>query len=559
MPTYKTPNVYVEEISKLPPSVVSVSSAVPVFIGYTEKAGEGLSLKNKPTRITNLLEYEAFFGGPETVELIANVRPDGSVKTAEPVNPLTHVMHPSLDIFFKNGGGPCYIISIGTYKDTMDKAHFEDALTKLQKEDEPTIIVLVDAIHLNPTDATPYYDLCQQAIAQCAKLKDRFLVIDVLPQEEEGKDPIIKSAEVLRSKIGTSNLKYAAAYYPYLETSLVYAYQETGVTIKHDYGVWDSDTNGLRVLANEMGQTIETTANPGSITFAYTAGGAEDGGDAAGGKLTINLGEGDVTPSQVLSAWESCSDVSLKKSFSLFINGDGSAAIKGGGACEAPADQNLGDPTLATDDSQLYNSVKLGLTTQYMTLAPSAAIAGVYCRVDAERGVWKAPANVSLASVVKPTELITNLDQEDLNVHTSGKSINAIRFFTDKGVLVWGARTLAGNDNEWRYVPVRRLFNLIEESIQKATQFAVFEPNDVNTWMTVKIMIENYLLTLYQQGAFSGSTPEEAYFVKVGLGETMDSQDILEGRLKFEIGVCAVRPAEFVILQFSHKVQGAAA
>jgi phage tail sheath protein FI len=143
-----------------------------------------------------------------------------------------------------------------------------------------------------------------------------------------------------------------------------------------------------------------------------------------------------------------------------------------------------------------------------------------------------------------------------LNVDpTAGKSINALRAFTGKGILVWGARTLAGNDNEWRYVSVRRLFNLIEESTQKATAFAVFEPNDATTWLKVKAMIESYLYGLWEQGGLAGPTPEDAFFVNVGLGKTMTAQDILEGRMVVEIGIAAVRPAEFIILRFTHKMQ----
>ena len=143
-----------------------------------------------------------------------------------------------------------------------------------------------------------------------------------------------------------------------------------------------------------------------------------------------------------------------------------------------------------------------------------------------------------------------------MNVDTTGgKSINAIRAFTGKGTLVWGARTLAGNDNEWRYVPVRRLFIMIEESCRKSTAFAVFEPNTLTTWLKVKGMIESFLYGLWQQGALAGAKPEDAYFVNVGLGKTMTPQDVLEGRMIVEIGVAAVRPAEFIILRFSHKLQ----
>ena len=122
---------------------------------------------------------------------------------------------------------------------------------------------------------------------------------------------------------------------------------------------------------------------------------------------------------------------------------------------------------------------------------------------------------------------------------------------------MWGARTLAGNDNEWRYVNVRRLFIMIEESAKKSTSFAVFEANDASTWLKVKGMLESYLYGLWEQGALQGSKPETAYYVNVGLGKTMTAQDVLEGRMNVEIGIAAVRPAEFIILKFSHKLPGA--
>jgi phage tail sheath protein FI len=214
--------------------------------------------------------------------------------------------------------------------------------------------------------------------------------------------------------------------------------------------------------------------------------------------------------------------------------------------------------SIQSTNTALYNQIKAALNQQRVVLPPSAAVAGIYAQVDRERGVWKAPANVSVAAVIGPTTKITHREQEDLNIDpNAGKSINAIREFTGKGTLVWGARTLAGNDNEWRYVPVRRLFNMIEESARKATAFAVFEPNDATTWLKVKAMIESFLYGLWERGALAGSTPKAAYFVHVGLGKTMTPQQVLEGLMIVEIGVAAVRPAEFIILRFSHKLQEA--
>ncbi len=182
-------------------------------------------------------------------------------------------------------------------------------------------------------------------------------------------------------------------------------------------------------------------------------------------------------------------------------------------------------------------------------------MAGIYAQVDNSRGVFKAPANVSVSNVVRPLVKLSNEQQAEMNVHSSGKSINAIRSFTDKGVLVWGARTLDGNSNEWRYISVRRFFLFAEETISKSIERFVFEPNNENTWVKVKAAIENFLTDQWRAGALAGSTPRQAFFVNVGLGQTMTPQDILEGRLVVLVGMAAVRPAEFIVLQFTHKLQ----
>jgi phage tail sheath protein FI len=161
-----------------------------------------------------------------------------------------------------------------------------------------------------------------------------------------------------------------------------------------------------------------------------------------------------------------------------------------------------------------------------------------------------------LNNVAGLTARIDNEEQDDLNVDViAGKSINAIRAFAGRGILVWGARTLAGNDNEWRYISVRRFFNMVEESVKKSTSWAVFEPNDAGLWTKIKAMIENYLTLKWRDGALTGAKPDEAFFVNVGLGVTMTSQDILEGRLIVDIGMAVVRPAEFIVLRFMHKMQ----
>lgn len=451
MAVYKTPDVFVEEISTLPPSVAEVSTAIPAFIGYTAIAPDAPDIV--PVRITSFLEFTTLFGGPAPVKFTATINGNAveSVKIAEDDPMQIHKLYYAMDLYFKNGGSDCYIVSLGKY-DTYDKskakAAFETGIDSLITEDEPTLIVLSEAATLAAND---YYDLCKLALDQCAKLQDRFCIFDVRPAGEADKE---SSVQQFRNGIGTRDLKYGAAYYPYLNTSLSFAYDEANVQVT-----------------------------------------------------------GSVDPASPLS--------DLKQS-----------------------------------QTALYNTVKQELMKFKVVLPPAPAIAGVYAYTDRTRGVWKAPANVSLNAVISPFTKISASDQENLNVDTTGgKSVNAIRSFVGKGTLVWGARTLAGNDNEWRYVPVRRLFIMIEESAKKASYFAVFEPNDAGTWLKVKGMIESFLYSLWQQGALAGSTSKAAYYVNVGLGTTMTTQDVLEGRMIVEIGIAAVRPAEFIILRFSHKLQ----
>lgn len=456
MQTYKTPGAYVQEIATLPASIVEVATAIPAFLGYTEKGGPSNTAQVIPVvkRIGSMLEYETFFGGANPSAFTYTNDSDGNlVSLMRTIPTFDFMLYYSLSVYFKNGGGSCYIVSLGDYSANPTEAHFTAGLSALEKEDEPTLLVMTDAVNLASTN---YNVVCQAALAQCNKLGDRFAILDIKEND---------FGATFRTNIGASNLKYGAAYYPFVQTALTYTYDETKVAT-------------AAVAAN-------SAATPPILAV----------------------------PAIPMSS-------------------------------------------LPATNTALYQQLKAALAQQYITLPPSGAIAGVYATVDRERGVWKAPANISLSGVIGPVVKINDADQENLNVDAvSGKSINAIRAFSGKGTLVWGARTLAGNDNEWRYVPVRRLFNLIEESTQKATAFSVFEPNDANTWLKVKAMIDNYLYGLWQQGALVGTTPEDAYFVQVGLGKTMTPQDVLEGRMIVSIGVAAVRPAEFILLNFMHKLQ----
>lgn len=181
-----------------------------------------------------------------------------------------------------------------------------------------------------------------------------------------------------------------------------------------------------------------------------------------------------------------------------------------------------------------------------LSLPPSALMAGVYGKTDRERGVWKAPANVVLNGVSDVSVRVTDAQQATLNP----QGINVIRHFSDRGFVVWGSRTQK-NDDDWRYVPVRRLFDAAERDIKKALQPMVFEPNSQPTWKRVQTAIDNYLYSLWQQGGLAGNKAEEAYFVRVGKGITMTQDEINQGKMIIQVGMAAVRPAEFIILQFT--------
>jgi hypothetical protein len=202
-------------------------------------------------------------------------------------------------------------------------------------------------------------------------------------------------------------------------------------------------------------------------------------------------------------------------------------------------------------DSDLYKSIKNELIQQLEAIPPSGAIAGIYATTDNRVGVWKAPANVSITGITGFTTTISDAEQATMNVSLSdGKSVNALRNFNGKGNLVWGARTLAGNDNEWRYISVRRLNSSIEHSINGYLQQFVFEENSQVIWTSVNEDIGNYLNDLWKSGALQGNSPKESYNVQVGLGKTMTAENLLNGKMKIQVSISPVHPAEFLILNF---------
>jgi phage tail sheath protein FI len=182
-----------------------------------------------------------------------------------------------------------------------------------------------------------------------------------------------------------------------------------------------------------------------------------------------------------------------------------------------------------------------------IAVPPSGFICGIYARSDIQRGVWKAPANEVMLGALRFEREVTTGEQEVLNP----EGVNCLRTFFGRGNRVWGARTVS-SDPEWIYVNVRRYFIYLENSIDRSTQWAVFEPNGERLWASIRTTIESFLFNEWKQGALMGTTPEEAFFVRCDRS-TMTQQDFDQGRLICEIGVAALKPAEFVIFRIGQK------
>ncbi|MBF0383840.1 MAG: phage tail sheath family protein, partial [Magnetococcales bacterium] len=177
-------------------------------------------------------------------------------------------------------------------------------------------------------------------------------------------------------------------------------------------------------------------------------------------------------------------------------------------------------------------------------------------RRDSNKGVWNAPANVVLASVDKPTMKVDHQQQENLNVPLDGKAVDVIREFVGRGAVVWGARTLDGNSNDYRYIQVRRTLIFIEQSIKNALNPFVFAANDGKTWSNVRAMISNFLSNLWSQGGLMGNSAGEAFSVECGLGSTMTGLDILNGYMIVKVELQMIHPAEFIELTIKQKMEG---
>lgn len=469
-----------------------------------------------------------------------------------------YYLYNSIRLFYLNGGSTCYIISVGNDKTKPEVKLFTEAIGTLVYEQDPTMLLCPDALRLEEAD---YNTVMTSMLSHCASVQSRVALFDVRNGAVTKVDDISPKIDKFREGVGQNFLNYGVAYFPWVNTSVI---SDTDVSF---YNLNDDALSTLRKVLNPNSSDLNGTARkPNQVeivvpvldksTATNAANNAQTGGTATGtqtGGTTTGTQAGGTTTIPQQNIFDQAIDLLASD---VTVDFDAASAPEGYTNAQAVADKRQAiDNSLRT----LYPDYKLiikAMATYLSTLPVSPAMAGVYTAVDSSRGVWKAPANWSLNAVTSPTVSLSDRDQGRLNVDpTTGKSVNVIRAFKGMGVLVWGARTLDGNSQDWRYINVRRTMIMIEQSVKLAAHNYVFEPNDANTWVTVKSAIDSFLFNLWKQGALAGVVPADAYQVLVGLGSTMTADDILNGYMNVTVLVAIVRPAEFIELTFQQQMQ----
>jgi phage tail sheath protein FI len=517
-----TPGVYINQVDALPDAIVPVATAVPAFIGYTPQAEyQGVSYLDRPMRITSLAEFLAIYGLPDPpppadlakqyspqYDLVPQAGPPtvgtslllgGTYYAVLPDPATVYYLYNSLRLFFENGGGAAWIVSVGTYgpasgqslatpatplvNPNVELADLQRGLALLKGETEPTMYVCPDATLLLVADNAT---LMQAMLRQADEVQAAVCLFDVIGGHQP--DPVLYTQDIatFRSSVGSAGLNYGVAYYPFIETTVV---------------------------------------QPGELDFT-------------------NLFGGDIARLAPLLDSPACPDPAARSLLD---------AIQHPPATGAMTHAQLHAALLAA--SPTYTAIINAIQQLAGTLPPSGAMAGVYAVNDSTRGVWSAPANVGIVGATTVTLRLTDTQQAPLNVDAeSGKSINAIRFFNGQGLLVWGARTLDGNSEDWRYVPVRRTVTYIEQSVKQALRPFVFAPNDASTWGAVQGMVVSFLTDVWSQGGLQGASAAEAFSVSVGLGRTMTAQDILDGRMRVMLELAVTHPAEFILVTIEQQM-----
>lgn len=515
-----TPGVYINELNAFPNSVVPVATAVPAFIGYTPTAVyEGKSYTNKPTKITCFADFQAIFCypnpaapapaakqyDPEYYLVAQKAQPtkgdyvviDGTFYSILPDPNTIYYLYNSIRLFYENGGSDAYIVSVGSYgapSKTPTNPGDQIVNPNVQLND------LLNGLALLKNEEEPTMYICPEATL-LSVANNGTLMQEMLLQCEQ-----MQTAVAIFDIIGGN------APDPIMYTNDI-------TTFRNNTG-----SQGLNYGAAYYPFVGTTIMQDGDIDYTNLF-----GGDIA--QLTPLLNPAD-NPDQNVAAIL--------------------AGIKNPGNSGLSVTQYNNSLLIA---SKTYNLITNHVLSNANMLPPSGGIAGVITTIDNQDGVWQAPANTSIVGVSSLPIKLSESQQANLNVDAvSGKSINAIRFFNGLGILIWGARTLDGNSQDWRYLPVRRTMIYLEQSCKLAAHAYVFQPNDKNTWEAVKSMIGSFLTSVWKEGGLQGASAAEAFSVDCGLGTTMTADDLLAGNMNVMIKVAVVHPAEFIIITFQQQM-----
>ncbi len=521
MSSLATPGVYIDEVNSFPNSVVPVATAVPAFIGYTPQAEyNGKSYYNKPTKITSFAEFQAFFmlpDPPAPADAARQYNPEyylveqkeaptsgdyltlnGTIYSILPDPNTIYYLYNSIKLFYQNGGGDAYIVAIGTYgpssKKPLDSPSEQVVNPNVQLSD------LQSGLELLQKETEPTIYVCPEATLMSVA-NNGTLMQSMLLQAEE-----MQTCVCLFDVIGGTDPD------PILYTEDIQTFRDNTGANGLDRGVCYYPFVGTTIMQSS------------DIDFTNLFGGDVKQLDAI------------VNPP---AAPNPDADAIIK-------------LIENPPATNAMSNSQLQASLVAA--SATYAQIINHVLSDANILPPSGAMAGVYAVNDSSKGVWNAPANTGIIGASSLPIRLNETEQAGLNVDAvSGKSINAIRFFTGQGILIWGARTLDGNSQDWRYVSVRRTLIYLEQSVKLAARAYVFAPNDANTWAGVKSMIGSFLMDVWKEGGLQGASAADAFQVDIGLGSTMTADDLLNGYMRVSVKVAVVRPAEFIVITFAQQ------